>query len=154
MTTSRARLVLSSADLSEAIEYMEALIAPEAAAWPDVVCRALKVSAVVTYARPFSGNQNEAGKKERVKVGDYVTDAQDMAVHGKAITLRDTLLAHTDFSAKPNDGPHADASGTVSLSITLYDSLDDPLDIPVLLCLARSIRERMDRQRAIVIPQP
>jgi hypothetical protein len=146
--------VLSSADLSEAIEYMEALMAPEAAAWPDVVRRALEVSAVVSYARPFSGNQNEAGKRERVAVGDYVTDAQGVALHGQAITLRDTLLAHTDFSAKPNDGPHADTSVTVTLSVTLYDPLDDPLDIPGLLRLARSIRERMDRQRAIVIPQP
>lgn len=152
MTTPRARLVLSSSDLSEAIEYMEALVAPEAAAWPDVVRRALKLSAVVAYARPFSGNRNEAGKSEHVAVGDYVTDAQDMALHDQAMKLRNTLLAHTDFSAKPNDGPHTEASGTVNLSVTLFDPLDDPLDVSGLLRLARSIRERMDRQRAIVIP--
>lgn len=151
MPAPHSRLLLSSEDLSEAIGYMEALATPGADAWPDTVRRALKVAAVVAYARPFSGNRNEAGRKERVAIDDYVTDAQALVLHAQAIVLRDTLLAHSDFSAKPNTDPMTAPSGVVTYSFTLRDPLDEPLDLFALLTIARSIREAMDKQREIVI---
>jgi hypothetical protein len=94
------RVLLSQHDFREAQEYLRVVCPPNS----EVIARALLVSAVVAYCRPFTPNERTKDAKATPYLPvkpSKVFVAEERALHAKLLELRNQALAHTQYSRKP-----------------------------------------------------
>ena len=154
MTAPVSRLLLADSDLSEALQYMKAFDNPASLAYPIEVRRALKVAAIVAYCRPFSGNKGEHGKRtDNLPVSDYIQPGPEQDLHNEVMKLRNELIAHTHFDAKPN-GIIRQEAGITESYFTMFDLLDHPVDIAALIALTERILSVVETQHPTILRLP
>ena len=108
------RLKLSERDFSEAHEYLERY--PQAS--EIVMQRALIVSAIVAYSRPFKKNYGSKADADTSLVlpPSFFEEQSDQALHDKVIQLRDEGIAHSDYDRKPTRRVEAQGRGFMTRS--------------------------------------
>jgi hypothetical protein len=129
---------LSHDDFEEALQY----IAKLAGAQDDVLRRALLSAAIVAYARPFSNNSGgatgSATSQLAVRLNKVLT-AEEQRLHETLISLRNEVVAHTDFDRKPVKrlkGTHAG----FTMSGKLFDLLAQPIDLSLFQAMCNGLR--------------
>ena len=122
---------LSEQDFREAAEYLTAAAKRHC----EIVRRALLTSAVIAYSRPFTKNEMPsevwATSKVALKIGKEL-DAKEKALHTRLLELRNTALAHSDFSARPHDLRTTSEYG-FSVSGLYFDILHERIDTVLFL---------------------
>lgn len=94
------RLMVSVEDFHEATIYLEAIENSTS----SVLYRAAILAAVVAYCRPFCKSKpgKEGQSTERVSLGlEKLLNCDEMILHKKLKTYRNTVLAHSDFDYRP-----------------------------------------------------
>lgn len=102
------RLILSADDLAQArriAEYiLEMGLYREKTDQDAIVGRGLQMAAIVSYARPFSGNysfEHTVGQLAEIHLNDLTEPPR--AIHERMLRLRNRALAHTDADVRDLD---------------------------------------------------
>ncbi len=100
LTCKSQRATMSRRDFREALDYLEKL----RDAGDEIVQRGLLSAAIVSYARPFTRNRRGA-ENEATCTFEFTWPADLSArvrdTHDTIVRLRDTVVAHSDFDARP-----------------------------------------------------
>ena len=94
------RTNISSKDFSEAEDFLNAYRDDLS----ETLRRALLVSAVIAYVRPFSSN---SGGSKRLATGTLVGSpksilgSEEFRLHEKILGLRNEAIAHSDYDRRP-----------------------------------------------------
>ena len=101
------RLSISARDLEQSIRFMTELSSLDGEIGTiskGTVHEALLLSAIVSYARPFSHNEIEAIAKANAKITEDVLvrlSDEERALHKKIVSLRNRAIAHSEWSLNP-----------------------------------------------------
>jgi hypothetical protein len=119
----RARL--SSDDVREAEEYLDKLTS-----FPDAVTkRSLLTSAIVAYARPFTNNGSTQDATSTLGVNPKkLLTADEHELHQRLLSLRNEVVAHTEFDRKPVQRLSGSATG-FTMTGRVFDLLNQPIDL-------------------------
>ena len=137
------RAAMSKRDFSEAREFLKRLQFEK----NKTVRYALLTSAIVAYAKPFSGNEKEKHAAATTKLHlspEAILDSIQLALHSEIIQLRNKLVAHAEYAASPvrllkrtDDGmellgPYVEKNGR------MYDLRDflEMIDTPAFMRIA------------------
>src|ERR1700747_1798787 len=99
------RFTYSRASLLEAVKYLEEL---DTVATDSPQYRALIHATIAAYARPFTSCYLPPRRKKVVPLKDILPPRHLTQFHGHALTMRDTMIGHTDatpaegYTATPN----------------------------------------------------
>src|SRR2546428_7085430 len=94
------RASISNKDFAEAEDYLRAYSDDLA----DTLRRALLVSAIVAYARPFTSNDGGTdGFATGTLAGNpkQILSDDELMLHEKILELRNEAVAHSDYTRKP-----------------------------------------------------
>lgn len=95
------RAHISENDFKEAGEYLHALHGRRL----PTVRRALLISAIIAYSRPFTKNDKEPTDKAtpqlQISLGKELT-SDELVLHNKLVDLRNQALAHSEYFRKPS----------------------------------------------------
>lgn len=134
------RASISKRDIEEALDYLNSFATNQ----PATIQRALLVAAIVSYSRPFSGNNGGREQQSSRKVDidpKQALNEQELALHCKIIELRDKEVAHSDFDAKPVIIVQRDSTGVV-----MGGKLSDPLSHPIRIDDFKSLCEKIENK--------
>ena len=101
------RLSISVRDFEQSMRFLRelpALYGADIEICKDTVRESLVLSAIISYARPFSRNEkDEAAKADPKITGDVLEDlsAQERTLHDKIMNLRNKAVAHSEFAFNP-----------------------------------------------------
>jgi len=99
------RLVLSSIDLDQAIEWVDLILGNQLYRERDekerAISRGLQTAMVVAYSRPFSGNDERKHTTGKLR-GELldVFDKDEKTIHSRVLKLRHKVFAHTDSEVR------------------------------------------------------
>jgi hypothetical protein len=138
------RYSIATFDLDKAIEF-----ATEARLYPanSVVYEALLFAAVVSYSRPFSGNEKSADAPAAAGLTTAIVGAlsgSEQKIHDTCRTLRNKALAHSEFSLNPTR-LRASTGVVVSRPFSL---LSPPFDLDGFIQVAAKMKLICERDRA------
>lgn len=88
--------LFSAGDLQECKKTLSLLCE----ATNDLMCSVIIKSAIISYARPFSGNESKFRTSGKWKLDEKDIPQKYVDVHTKAIEYRNKLIAHTDLPYK------------------------------------------------------
>lgn len=129
------RCVISRADFEEACAYLDSHMEGE---HDNLVLRALLSSAVIAYARPFSGNRSggsaPASKKLPIDV-EAILGPEELVLHGKVLSCRSKGIAHSDSEVNPSRRVPRRDSAVMSWSIP-FDVMAQGIEAPKFRALA------------------
>ncbi len=94
------RLKMSERDLDEAISFLQQHSDDQ---HPHLQ-RAIVAAAIVAYARPFTENSSGANNEAALRVGGWksaIKSDEDRKLHKRVIDLRNAVVAHSAFDARP-----------------------------------------------------
>ena len=137
------RWSIAAFDLEAAIRFGNAAQGHPA---NSVEYEALLFSALVCYARPFSGNErgSDAAASSRLNLDALAKlSASEKRMHEKCTTLRNRALAHSEVAMNPT---RLRVSGVVMSKP--FSLLTPPFDLPGFLGLAEKLRFACERRRA------
>jgi hypothetical protein len=132
------RALISHEDIGEAQQYLQVFEKLDSTS-DAVMRRALLTAAVVAYSRPFTRNygHTRAARQLDVNLTHWFTAAQ-LAMHQKVLDLRDTAVAHSDYSAKPASRVTGNLAG-FSFWGSRFDLLQQQLDVPEWLRMCNQL---------------
>lgn len=144
------RLSISVRDFEQAVEFAE-----RAAATPrdDLAHRALLLSAIISYYRPFSPNERIPTTKATasLNIADFGSLTSDeVKLHERLKTLRNKVLAHSEYDMNPTSLD--EHSGVVSSRP--YDLLAESIDPQSLVALVKKLANTCHHWRADHIFHP
>lgn len=131
------RAHLSRKDFEEAKEFLKAYRQRFSAP----VRRALLLSAVVSYCRPFAASRGGGHEKATAALAgnpQNILTKEEHELHEKLLALRHEALAHSSFDRRPTGRVTAIGTGFLVQS-KIFDVLSEKID----LVLFRSICEKM-----------
>jgi hypothetical protein len=133
-----SRVRISINDMERAVEFA-AVVAAGNFAQDQTLLRALITAAIVSYARPFSGNQDH--EKATATPPDVLRrlTAEERKLHDTLCEIRNQAIAHSDFTMNPVGSVEYHSTG-VSLTSRMYDPLSESLDIHAMQALAEKMR--------------
>ena len=139
------RCVISRADFEQAYAYLDCYML---GAHDDVVRRALLSSAVISYARPFSGNRSggrtPARDKLPIDVG-AILGTDQLELHHKVLLCRSKGIAHSDTDVNPSHRVPRRDSAVMSWSIP-FDLMNQGIDVSMFRALAWRLAGECFRQ--------
>ena len=94
------------------------------------VQRALLLSAIVAYCRPFTQNDREPNSKATQQLSINPAkelEPEEYKLHAKLLDLRHKALAHSEYSRKPTGRVMATATGFLTSSKP-FDVLSERID--------------------------
>jgi hypothetical protein len=95
------RLTISRHDFEKCLEFIAKLSTQE---YGTIVYEALLLSAIVFYARPFSGNEKRNDSKAESRVDLAVIDqlnGEERQLHERLLELRNKAVAHAEWTFHP-----------------------------------------------------
>lgn len=103
-------MALSRRDFHEVSEFLRVLTKTK-----DRTTRyALLTSAIIAYARPFSGNERDpramAEKSLHIKPA-AILSVEQVALHTEVLRIRNKLVAHAEFALSPIEVPDSQDDG-------------------------------------------
>ena len=125
------RAALSFIDFIETTEYLRELRNDHS----YIAYRAILTAAVVSYVRPFSNNGYHPKASEMATLPRSLT-TDERALHEKLLTLRNTVVAHTDFKALPAKRTGGDQNGW-GVSTKEFDIRKAGIDLPTFHALTQ-----------------
>jgi hypothetical protein len=132
------RAFISSGDFAEAEEYLDVYHAD----LPDTFRRALLVSAIVAYARPFTLNNGGAeGLATSTLMGKpkQILGNEEFILHEKILRLRHEAVAHSDYDRRPTRFLERVKRGFLVRSLS-FDVLSETIDIAIFLTMCTKMR--------------
>lgn len=132
----RARL--SSDDFEEASQY----ISRADHARDDVLRRALLTAAIVSYCRPFTNNSGGATKHATSQVSVSLRrlfTSGEQQLHGKLLSLRNEVVAHTDYDRKPVRRLKGTTAG-FSMSGKPFELLSEQIDLKLFREMCEALK--------------
>ncbi len=94
------RAALSRRDFHEVCEFLKAIPGENS----RTARYALITSAIIAYARPFSGNERDRDAEATSSLHidpAAILDADQVALHQEIVRLRNKLIAHAEFAQSP-----------------------------------------------------
>lgn len=132
-----ARFHLSSNDFEEALSYLYAKPASDAA----VIRRALLTAAIVAYARPFSQNEPGASSGATSTVAlkpRKLLSPDQLVLHERLLEMRNRAIAHSESEVRPVFHvawePPAHLVGH-----QVFDPLTQPIDRPLFASMCETL---------------
>ncbi len=132
----RARL--SSDDFEEASQYLS----KADDAQDDILRRALLTAAIVSYSRPFTSNSGGATKLATSQLSVSLSSlftSEEQQLHEKVLSLRNEVVAHTDYDRKPVKRLEGSTAG-FTMSGKLFDLLSEQLDLKMLCMMCGALK--------------
>jgi hypothetical protein len=138
------RYSIATRDLEKALEF-----ASEARHYPanSVVYEALLFAAIVSYSRPFSGNEKLADAPAVAGLSVGVIGALsglERKIHDRCRTLRNKALAHSEFALNPTRL----RSSTGVVVSRPFSLLSPPFDLDGFIQVVAKLRLICERDRA------
>jgi hypothetical protein len=132
------RVFISVKDMERAVEFA-ATAASGKFAQDHTVQRALITAAIVSYARPFSGNEDH--ERATATPPDILKHliTEEHKLHDKLCELRNQALAHSDFELNPVRPAAYQGTGFLVASRT-YDPLEEGLNVREIHALAEKVK--------------
>ncbi len=132
------RAYISMHDMEKCIEYLQC--AKSALANNDfAAARGLITAAIVSYARPFSGNEDHPSAVPKPSFRSKQLTSQERELHNRVITLRNEAIAHSDATMNPVKADIYSHNGYVASS-RLYDPLNEISLLPRFELLANKAK--------------
>ena len=131
-------------DFEKAIEFASAAQRYPANA---VEYEGLLFAAIVSYVRPFSGNERSPGASAESRLGTSTVDALDdleRQLHDRCRDLRNRALAHSEVAMNATRFDHA----TGVARSRPFSLLSSPFDVQSFITLAETMKGRCQRDRA------
>jgi hypothetical protein len=91
------RTVMSDNDMKRTVEFLESLSLSNS----NVMKRALLMSAIISYARPFSANRDHPEATSSPPKKWLCLNADERKLHEYICKIRDKAIAHSDFEMNP-----------------------------------------------------
>ena len=135
------RIYISRSDMEYCISFCYALKNQN----DPVLQRALISSAIVSYARPFSGNKNHESANSTIKLSKLKLSESEMELHRYLLELRNTVIAHSDYEANPARALEYRSTG-YSTTSRIIDPVYEVGKTESVLALAEKIRAALDAQ--------
>lgn len=132
----RARL--SSDDFTEASGY----IAKFEETQDDVLKRGLLTAAVICYCRPFAHSRGGASQHATSQLNvrlQKLFKPQELKLHMTLLSLRNEVVAHTEYSRKPVKRLKGSESG-FTMSGKLFDLLAEPIDMSLFRAMCSALQ--------------
>jgi hypothetical protein len=114
------RLTISRHDFEKCLDFLTELPVQE---YASVVYEGLLLSAIVFYARPFSGNERGNSPDAESKVDATVIDglaADERELHDQIVQLRNKAIAHAEWQYHPTNFTERNVIASAPFSIWLY----------------------------------
>ena len=110
---------------------------------------ALLRDAVISYAKPFSGNRF-SDQSKGLRISDNHVPKELADTHKEILALRDELIAHTDMTLqKPEIGKRQDEVGhNYSMTVSGYETIYKDHLIDPLFNLAKAVHASLLRSRS------
>ena len=111
------RLSISRQDFEQCRRFLKQLPNHE---YASTLYEALLLSAIVCYARPFSGNEKDKGAKADSRIKDEVLvglSHEELELHKSILTLRNKAVAHAEWSQHPTGVSENGVISSVPFSI-------------------------------------
>jgi hypothetical protein len=131
------RLTISRHDFEKCRDFLLELSAHE---YGSIVYESLLLSAIVFYARPFSGNERgNLSKAESKVVADVLNTltAAERSLHDQIIQLRNKAVAHAEWQYHPTNVTKGKVIKSMPFSIWKY--LKSKADMDQFLSLAKKV---------------
>ena len=128
------RAYVSRQDMELCVQFCAAL---DSASDP-VIQRALVTAAIISYARPFSGNADHAKATSSPKVRQMDLTEVERTLHKRICNLRNNALAHSDYDMNPTSAVQYRQAGYLVAS-RLYDPLAEMDNMGSLHSLAKKM---------------
>lgn len=138
------RAHISKRDFKKAIGFIEAAMRHDLA---SIEYEALLISAIVNYARPFSGN--ERGKAPIsapvlvVNVKEILGEDSDL--HDRIVTMRNKAVAHSEFGKYPvriMAVPEPNSDAGFAASSRSWHVLNERIDLDVFKRIAEALHQK------------
>ena len=137
-----SRTYISESDFREADDYLGCYAADSCL----TIQRALLVSAIVAYARPFTANKGGAKATASVALDlESFLSSQELALHSKLLALRHQALAHSDYSLKAAVRVNGEDNGFV-VQARLFDVMSEYISVPKFRDLCTHMKVRCTEQ--------
>jgi len=137
------RYILAVNDMEDVIEHLKCYseIAPLRGSegltrWVHA-CRALLISAIVAYCRPFTENKSYGFATPKLPTSQLKAVQLRRSLHDLLLKKRNTFIAHSDWSARSVEMVVVDQTMNVAFTAP---NLDEGVDVEEFLILARSVR--------------
>lgn len=133
------RANISIKDFEEAENYLKEYSTEHSA----VLQRAVKVAAIIAYARPFTinkGGDNSLSTPTLKARPDRILDERELVLHKRVIELRNKGVAHSDYELRPTRIVEKRKHGFLTVSQG-FDVLSENIPIDQFL----SICDKMKR---------
>jgi hypothetical protein len=138
------RTYISKHDFARAVEFVSAARNHDVA---TIEHEALLISAIIYYARPFSGNEQKP-KKDRdppsdarldESLAEFKEDPEEGALHDRIVKLRNKAVAHAEFDNYPVMLTGAEQRTVVSRA---WHVVDEKLDLVRFHRIAKEMEAR------------
>lgn len=139
MAAQMNRARISKDDFSEAAEYLNAICNR----YPLAVKRALVLSAIVAYVRPFTKNEDSKGNRATpfFKANPSRTlNQSEHELHTKLLALRNEALAHSQYDRKPIKRVSGSSKGFI-MQGRPFDILSESIDYTLFRSLCSKMEE-------------
>src|SRR5882672_9425779 len=127
------RANISSKDFDEARDYLRAY----SEELPESLRRAVLVSAIVAYSRPFTSNDSgTAGLATGTLTGNPkgILSSEEFRLHKKILSLRNEAVAHSDYDRKPTRFVERIGTGFITESKP-FDVLSESIPVHTFLAM-------------------
>lgn len=132
------RLYISFKDMEQAGEFVAAAVGGEFAE-NQMVQRALSTAAIVSYGRPFSGNQDHVKAVANPAVSLQSLTEEGHKLHGKLCNIQNQAMAHSDFEMNPIRPVMCQGSGWLVAS-RIYHPLSEAANVRTIYALAKKVK--------------
>jgi hypothetical protein len=141
------RLSISGKDFEEAADYLKAY----SDELSETLRRAVLVSAIIAYARPFTTNK---GGTERLATSTLmgnpkqILSSEEFILHDKILGLRNEAVAHSDYDRKPTRLVDGIGIGRGFLTRSKpFDVLSEKISIATFRAMCKKMRDHCDDTR-------
>jgi hypothetical protein len=138
------RAHISRRDFKKAVGFIEAAMTHDLV---SVEYEALMISAIVNYARPFSGNERgKAPASDSVLVVDVKQLlGEDSALHDRIVTMRNKAVAHSEFGKYPVQimaVPEPNSDAGFAASSQSWHVLNERIDLEAFKRIAEALHKK------------
>jgi hypothetical protein len=138
------RSKISVDDFTQAIEFIKEAQKHQ---FKSLIHEALLVSAIIYYARPFSGNELDKNALSNARIEKELWDFEDpdeQAFHDRIILLRNKVLAHAEYGPGRYtvDVVSDEATGETSIHSRVWRASAEWLDLHLFERIATEMRAR------------
>jgi acid stress-induced BolA-like protein IbaG/YrbA len=132
------RLYISLKHMEQAEEFAAAAVGGDFAE-NQMVQRALIIAAIVSYGRPFSGNQDHVKAVAHPAVSLQSLTEEGHKLHGKLCNIQNQAMAHCDFEMNPIRPVMYQGSGRLVAS-RIYHPLSEAANVRNIHALAKKVK--------------